>query len=334
MAIAEIAGAPGAVEETTVLSAGGAFGLEVLATYDIPALAEVNGAAQARRTICRERDARELEREWREEEADRAVELRHPDGRLFMSISRHPDLGYHVWAPRHGRHVISNDGRQIWSALPRRSPLGWQRLFFAQTLPLAAALQGLEVLHASAVSVAGRAIAFTASSGTGKSSLAAHAVAFGAEFVTDDVLALELVEGAVLAHPGPRRASLAASELRAMQPNGRLRLGTCIGETDKLHLEPPSVSAALPLAIVYRVRRTTNAGGPRFREHVPPEPRQVLASSFLPYLGTRERLLNQLSICEGIVRFVRMFDFEIPASVSAQTAAAVALAHIEDVLSA
>lgn len=118
-----------------------------------------------------------------------------------------------------------------------------------------------------------------------------------------------------------------------MHPQHRNRLGPSIGVTDKLHLEPPSARTALPLAIVYRVRRTNDAGVPRFREHVPPEPRQMLASSFLPYLATRERLLNQLSIMEGITRFVRMFDFEIPTSTSAQAAAAVALAHIDEVLS-
>ncbi len=312
---------------------GHAFGLAVEATYAVPALVPGTNGLAPRRTICRELSVRELERSWRDAEAEDAVELKHPDGRLFMSIRGHPELGYRIWAPRHGRHVVSLDGKEIRSALPQRGPLSWQRLFFAQTLPLAAALQGLEVLHASAVGVGGRAVAFTAASGTGKSSLAAHLVAAGATFLTDDVLALESTGDTVLAHPGPARASVASQELRAMTPTGRARLGRRVGSTDKPHFEPASAGLPLPLAVVYRVIRSPLAvGTPRFREHAPPPPRLVLASSFLPYLRTKERMLNQLAICAQITTSVRIFDFEITAQVSARAAAALVQAHLEEVL--
>lgn len=57
------------------------------------------------------------------------------------------------------------------------------------------ALRGETVLHASAVEVAGRAVAFVAHSGMGKSTLAALACARGARFVTDDLLRLRHVDG-------------------------------------------------------------------------------------------------------------------------------------------
>ncbi len=311
--------------------AGHAFGLAVEATYAVPALVSGTNGSSQRRTFCRELSVRELEHTWRDAESDDAVELKHPDGRLFMSIRRHPELGYRIWAPHHGRHVVSTDGKEIRSALPRRGALSWQRLFFAQTLPLAAALQGLEVLHASAVGVDGRAVAFTAASGSGKSSLAAHLVAAGASFLTDDVLALEYANHAVLAHPGPARASVASQELRAMTRAGRARLGRRVGSTDKPHFEPPSTDAPLPLAIVYRVIRSRRAGPPRFREHAPPPPRVVLASSFLPYLRSKERMLNQLAICAQVTTSVRIFDFEITTPVSASAAAGLVRTHLEEV---
>jgi hypothetical protein len=320
-----------AVTEPGALS-GHAFGVAVESTYAVPALLPGTNGPSPRLTICRALTVRELERGWKDDESDPAVELKHPDGRLFMSIRRHPELGYRIWAPRHGRHVVSTDGREIRSALPRRGVLSWQRLFFAQTLPLAAALQGIEVLHASAVGVDGSAVAFTAASGSGKSSLAAHLVAAGASFLTDDVLALEGTDDAVLAHPGPARASVDGRELRAMTPAGRARLGRRVGSTDKPHFEPASPGVPLPLAIVYRVIRTPLDGPPRFREHAPPPPRLVLASSFLPYLRTKERMLNQLAICAQITTSVRIFDFEITSSVSARAAAALVQAHLEDVL--
>lgn len=320
------------VEEPDPLHVRRAFGLDLHSTYEIPGLAPADGADPVRRTSCSREPADELDRDWLDGGAETSRELRLPDGRLFMSIRRHPRLGYRIWAPRHGRHVVSADGTRIRSALPRRASLGWQRLFFAQPLPLAAALQGLEVLHASAVGIDGRAIAFTAPSGTGKSSLAAHLVAAGATFLTDDVLAVESADGGVLAYPGPARAAVATHEVHLLTPLGRSRLGRRIGATDKPQFEPPLAAAPLPLAIMYRLSRGDGQGRLQFREHVPPEPRLILASCFLPYLRTTERLLNQLSVCAAVTASVRLFDLTIPGSVSAQAAATIALAHAEGVL--
>src|SRR5207248_1369448 len=131
------------------------------------------------------------------------------NGRLWLAVDHHPELGYRIYAPRYGRHLVSSDGTRIVSALPNVAPWRWQRLLFAQALPLAATLQGLEALHASAVELGGKAFAFTAASGTGKTSLAMHLVARGATFLTDDVLAVEARVGALIAHPGASTLSVA-----------------------------------------------------------------------------------------------------------------------------
>ena len=313
---------------------GRAFGLEVAGTLAIPALGAAAPAPARRRAFCRARTVAELERVWDDEGSREAVELRYPDGRLFLSIRSHPDAGYRIWAPRHGRHLVSADGTEIQSALPRNNAIGWQRLFFAQTLPLAAVLQGLEVLHASAVALDGAAVAFTAPSGAGKSSLAAHLVAAGATFVADDVLAVEARDGVVEAHPGPRRTSVSARELRAMTRSGRTRLGPRAGTADgKLLLEPEVASGPHALALLYRVSRSGRHDRASFREHDPPEPVAILGSSFLPYVQTPQRLRNQLDVCDRIVSTVRTFDLAVPASVSARDAAALVLEHSERALS-
>jgi hypothetical protein len=68
------------------------------------------------------------------------------------------------------------------------------------------ALRGETVLHASAVSLAGSALAFVGQSGRGKSTVAALLCLDGAELVTDDVLTVD---------PGPPVTCLGgASELR------------------------------------------------------------------------------------------------------------------------
>lgn len=309
------------------MTRGSAFGLSVEADFEVPALGR---AAEGRlRTSCRAVTAAELDAACPAEGWTQDVDLRRPDSRLFLGIRHHPEAGYRIWAPRHGRHLVSPDGTAILSSLPRRTPFAWQRLFFAQALPLAALLQGFEVLHASAVAVDGRAIALTAASGTGKSSLGAHLVAAGATFLTDDVLALEDGAGGPIAHPGIARLSVGGHELAGMDGAGRERLGHRVASSDKVYVEPRTRSTAVPLRALFRLYRAASFDRVRIREHVPPEARIVLASSFLPYVRTPARLLNQLATCAAVTDSVRVFDVELPSAGTAGAAADVLLAHVE-----
>lgn len=61
---------------------------------------------------------------------------------------------------------------------------------------------GVLALHASAVSIDGRAVGFVGAGGTGKSTLAAALAARGHAVLTDDVLALRQQDGHWLAYPG------------------------------------------------------------------------------------------------------------------------------------
>lgn len=325
MAVAERA--VGLAEAAGAVTRGSAFGLAVEADFAIPALGAPTDVA--RKTSCRAVTAEELDAACPVDGWTQDVDLRHPDTRLFLGIRHHPEAGYRIWAPRYGRHLVSVDGTTILSALPRRAQLGWQRLFFAQALPLAAVLHGLEVLHASAVAVDGRAIAFTAASGTGKSSLGAHLVAAGAGFLTDDVLALEGGDGGPLAYPGVARLSVATHELAGMNQAGRARFGRRAATSGKVYVEPVVQSGPLPLRALFCLYRAASFDRVRIREHVPPEPRTVLASSFLPYVRTPARLLNQLATCAAVTDSVRLFDVELPTAGTARAAADVVLAHIE-----
>mgnify|MGYP000205517968 CR=1 FL=1 len=72
--------------------------------------------------------------------------------------------------------------------------------------------EGLLVLHGSAVTIAGGAIAFLAPKGSGKSTLAAMLVAAGAQLLTDDALAVEPDEP-VRARPGVHSFRLRADTM-------------------------------------------------------------------------------------------------------------------------
>lgn len=273
-----------------------------------------------------------IDRAWRGAESVRVVDFRFEDGRPMLSVDHDPDRGYRIHAPRFGRHLVSPDGAEIRSALPRLAPWRWQRLFYAQVLPLAAALQGLELFHASAVAVDGGVVAFVAESGTGKTSVAAHLVAAGARLVTDDVLALELVSGHVRAFPGPGMTSVDPAEMRSMTAAGRLRLGRPIGRDDKIHLATETVDEPLPLEIVYLLRRG-GGEGVQISRRVGPAARSLLASSFLRYVRTPERLLTHLDVCASLARSTPAFDLIVPENVSARDAAARIQAHAAELLS-
>lgn len=69
-------------------------------------------------------------------------------------------------------------------------------------------LTGRPSLHASAVALGGRAVAFVGNSGGGKSTLASALVVAGGEAVTDDIARPEEIDGTWVCHPGPGRLRL------------------------------------------------------------------------------------------------------------------------------
>lgn len=311
---------------------GRAFGLELDAPCALPGLSESNGRAGPRQASLELVPPASIESAWPSREGRTLVERTVPDGRLMMRIEEHPELGYRIWAPRYGRHLVSADGSRISSALPRLAPWRWQRLFFAQVLPLASALQGLELFHASAVSLRDRVIAFAGGSGVGKTSLAAHLVAQGAKLATDDVLALEPADGGVLAHPGAATASVDEGELRAMGREGRKALGAEVGRSDKVHLAPSVLVRTQPLSLLYFPRRSSTPGRVRIARLEPPDTRLLLAASFLLYLQSPGRLVTHLDVCARIARSVRTYRVLVPSDVPSRDVAAAVEAHAVEAL--
>ncbi len=104
------------------------------------------------------------------------------------------------------------------------------------------------VLHASAVRVDGRAVAFVGSSGMGKSTLAAALCELGCGLVSDDLLRVDRADGTtMLAHPGgtENRLRPSARDLADTAPAGAVR-ETADG---RLALRPRAgTDAPLPLA--------------------------------------------------------------------------------------
>lgn len=303
---------------------GRAFGIDVRAGFPISEL-PAGRAGRNPRTVVEPASAAELRREWPGEGAERLVERLHPDGRLMMAVEHHDDAGFHVWAPYYGRHLVNADGSLVRSALPAVAAWRWERLLFAQVLPLAAALQGRELFHASAVSLDGAAIAFVGFSGAGKSSIAAHLVARGALLVTDDVLALERSGEGVTAHPGCGLAGIERHEVAAMSAGGRARLGRRVGTADKAYFSVTVVDGPLPLRALYYLTRgefDTIEIGPSGSL-----PSRLLGSAFVAYLRSPRHLVDHLDACTHLAATVPVFELSVPATAEAVDVAQAAERH-------
>ena len=126
-----------------------------------------------------------------------------PGGKLWLSIGRVP-AGYLLRFPGQADFVVSRDGGRIAVHAPDALPAETLRhLLIDQVLPLAMSRRGRLTLHASAVHLPGiGTVAFLGDTGRGKSTLAAALAARGGRIVTDDCLALEMIDGAVRALPG------------------------------------------------------------------------------------------------------------------------------------
>ncbi|MBA4164154.1 MAG: hypothetical protein C0510_05925 [Erythrobacter sp.] len=98
-------------------------------------------------------------------------------------------------------------------------------------------LNGLAVLHASAVSIGGGAIAFTAHSGGGKSTMAAMLVREGLPLVCDDTLVLAPSSGGPLAIPDAKPLKLWED---ALELTGLAATGPIHAVPGKHYCQPPA----------------------------------------------------------------------------------------------
>jgi hypothetical protein len=305
---------------------GSAFGIDIASIGPLDGLAPTVGELHTTWHVLGDAGMSTM---WGERESSAVVDLRYASGRTFLRVDRAEDGLFRIVTPRHGRHLVAADGSEIWSELPSSPPARWQRLLFAQPLPLAASLRGLELFHAGAVGIGDRTVALLAPAGTGKTSVAAHLVAAGAGFVTDDVLALRMSGAAIVAYPGPGRLALAAAELKAVPDETRSRLGPIAGRTDKLILAPRPAAAPGRLGALVFLSRHSRHERLRIVHATAPSPQRLLGSAFLPYLDRPERLLRRLDLCARVATEMPCFEVEIPEDGRAIEVAEALLTHIE-----
>ena len=285
-----------------------AFGLNIDCDWRLPGSVPASGAGPQSRPVTSIRLLRREQVDAKSAEAaERIYEPDYPDGKTHFTVDRDSDY-YRLWFDGHGRYLVAVDGTAIGCERAAVSRVKQERFLFAQALPLAAALQGLELLHASAVCGDYGVAAFVGASGVGKTSLASRLVLRGAGFVTDDVLAVERSSDAPLVHPGPPFMAI-PNEDRPLLRDGSGALGAAIGASDKVHASPRAIDRAMPLRALFYLEP-----GPAFRITPLGEAgvRRLLASAFAPYLMTPDRLRRHLEVAQLVSTSVDQFRLQMP----------------------
>ncbi len=139
----------------------------------------------------------------------------------------------------------------------------------------------------------------------------------GAGFVTDDVVAVELRDGAAVAHPG-----LASVKLRRTAAD----LVDCRGlgspaSSDALELRYVLDAVRDPLPLTTFCVLDQSPDGSLSVEGVADPGRWLLASTFNFVVDTPERLARQLDVCAAIARDARVLRVFVPDRPDADLAA-------------
>jgi hypothetical protein len=244
-----------------------------------------------------------------------------------LRLDEHGEHGYLLSADGFGSYLIARDGHRVALAPGPVAAWRWQRLLTAQVLPIASLAQGLELFHASAVEVDGRAVAIAGGSGAGKTTLAVRLMLSGAGFVSDDVLAVEGAASGLVAHSGPPLMNLRDSAAGLLGPGERSRLGTELGSDEGgPRLLVRRSAAALPLGAVCILRRSTGRqGGVRVTRLSPPRPDMLLGAGFGTTIRTPDRLIRRLDLCARLADSTPVFMIESPDDAPPRTVAGATL---------
>jgi hypothetical protein len=309
-----------------------AFGLDLDSGFEIPGLPAGRAVEPLPTTQLDLTPASEIEARWADRDGERVLEEWIGDSDApARTIDRDEDLGYRLYARHFGLAEITADGRRVACAPPDVSPWRWQRFLVGRILPWSSVLQGREVLHAGAVTLEDAAIAFVAPSGGGKTSLAVRLVLGGAGFLTDDVLALERRDDTLVAHPGTAIVAVRHAEREAITAADWPRLGKEMGTEEKTYVVVERDPRALPLRALYFLRPVDGADDPVI-EHIAPEPRLLLSSTFVSGVQTPQRLQIQLDVCAVIAATVPTFTASVNPDAGAAALAEAVADHARTVL--
>ena len=254
---------------------------------------------------------------------ERLAQAADADGRVAATIDAADGGGFSLWADGFGTAWIRSDGGEVLCAPATGPAWRWQRFLTGQVLPFVAVLHGLEVFHASAVVLDGRALAIVAGSGSGKSTIALNLALRGLPFLNDDVLVLALdVPGGLEAQPGAPLANVDRAELELSRRVEEAGLGRTLGVTDgEIRMAVRRHEVAVPLGAVFYLERPRSGDRAYVERLDPVDPRLLLAATFNLSLRGPDRLARQLEACGRMAESSAIFRVSSPAGIDPRAVA-------------
>ncbi len=169
-------------------------------------LDEVDPSVPVELVIRRSHDP--VDADWEPKPPDLLVELHREDEGTGYIAARTPD-GYRMRFTGLCEFELDGDLTEAtWTLVPGRDPGMVSVLAVGALAAFRMILQRRLILHASAVHVGKRGLAFVGASGMGKSTMATLMCAAGAELLTDDVAPVSIVGRRVLLTPGGAESRL------------------------------------------------------------------------------------------------------------------------------
>lgn len=241
-----------------------------------------------------------------------------PAGRLawpndVVVTLAHGPQGDEVAITDTGRYTLSPDGDTI----THLAPAGCDRAAVALdligvVLPLALHREGAWCLHASAVQLGGRVVAFVAARGTGKSTLAAACLGAGAALVADDVVVMRVDGDGVRVTPAGLPLRLREHTARdtgavADAPDewGKVRVHGTLATHDAPLDAVYVLSAAEPSSAVERAPRAPRAAALALLTH----------GKITELLGAAAAG-DALTRCVQLAQAVPVYDLAVPRSIA------------------
>ncbi|MGH9789107.1 MAG: hypothetical protein ACRD4U_10440 [Candidatus Acidiferrales bacterium] len=215
--------------------------------------------------------------------------------------------------PGLGDFLIEGRGRRILARPEPGAPAGELRDLVVTTIASFALVErGVETLHASAVEVAGQAIAFAGTGASGKSSLAAFFAQRGHRLLTDDVLPVASRAGRVFAYSGLPEVKLDPAAVRALGLDSKRLRG--YSGYPKRYWRVPLDRGPRRLAALYFPRLVRSSGAKVRLVRLSPAVtfRTLLGHTFTASLRPRTRLRRQFALFTRMARTVPARRLIIP----------------------
>jgi hypothetical protein len=198
-------------------------------------------------------------------------------------------------------HHLSADASVLRCTLPDPvEPSGW-RVVLDSVLFTVALLQGYEALHAAAIATPEGAIAISAATGGGKSTLLSELIARGCALLADDVLVLEPRGTAPpLAYPAPPVMTVPAARVPRLGGGEAPETIATVG--DERWIAVPVHPQPLPLKALVMLDRRPNADRPGKRASMSriESPLAPLLQSLMGFPHGQERQRTRFELASAI----------------------------------